>query len=122
MTPCPFPKVSVDVPGGRRAQRGGDKRDISSGRLLIRRDNAGEFRACAFVCVCACVCVCVCLAWSHERKERERPRAFICLLAGPRINNAAIRTREERVKGGAPGEEGAPGEIGRVNCHTLSPF
>lgn len=42
--------------------------------------------------MCACVLGLV---------SRVRPRAFICLLAGPRINNAAIRTREERVKGGA---------------------
>lgn len=41
--------------------------------------------------------------------SRERPRAFICLLAGPRINNAAIRTREERVKGGGEGGGGWAG-------------
>lgn len=65
--------------------------------------------------MCACVLGLV---------SRVRPRAFICLLAGPCINNAAIRTREERVKGGGAGggpDEG-PAEIGRVNCHTLSPF
>lgn len=44
--------------------------------------------------MCACVLGLV---------SRVRPRAFICLLAGPRINNAAIRTREERVKGGGGG-------------------
>ena len=45
--------------------------------------------------------------------SRERPRAFICLLAGPRINNAAIRTREERVKGGGEGGGGGGGWAGR---------
>ena len=103
------------------AARRGQARYIVWPAVNKTRQCRGVSTVCTRVCVRACVCVC---AWPGlTRGKRERgPRAFICLLAGPRINNAAIRTREERVKGGAPGEEGAPGEIGRVNCHTLSPF
>lgn len=86
-----FPPRSVRGP---KRGSSGNNRDISSRWLLIRRDNArgpslrlcvaGKLRTNGAVCV------------AGISRQGEKARAFICLLAGPGINNAAIRYKNEK--------------------------
>jgi len=112
-----FSSPSAVLTGELGTERGSNNRDISSRWLLIRRDNARRPSATVYrrrkaplararmhgslcargqdltaVCVLVCVCVCVCV----YACSREKARAFICLLAGPSINNAAIRYKNEK--------------------------
>jgi len=90
-----------------------NNRDISSRWLLIRRDNARGPSATVGVDRRRCVaggklwrasvcglqrCVRGRESGSHGRVvcAPEKARAFICLLAGPGINNAAIRYKNEK--------------------------
>lgn len=100
-----IPPSAVSAAMGTEKGSSENNRDISSRWLLIRRDNARGpsatvcYRRKALASVRARARMCadvVCAVGISRPCAREKARAFICLLAGPGINNAAIRYKNEK--------------------------